>query len=343
MSELLIKKTDEEESLESEQQPAPAEHPIQLLMREHQLLLELAAQLEGVAGEISNAPKGAAIPSAIGRLKAIAQQFQASGNHYLREENVLFPYVEKHGMVGPPTMMWREHDEIRTLKKRLYEATDGAESMPVEQLGGRLRGVAEELAALLESHFYKENNILFPAALQLLTEEEWASTLQQFGEIGYWKALPSAPGQAAEEAEETAAPPVPVEGEIPFAIGALPLGALEPMLNVLPVDLTFVDAQDTVRYFSQTKERIFPRTAAIIGRKVQQCHPEKSVHVVNQILEDFRNNRRDSAEFWIQSNGHFILISYYAVRREGRYLGCVEVTQDATAIRALEGERRLLQ
>ncbi len=339
MSELLSETTEKGESSEREQ----AAHPIQILMREHQLLLELAAQLEAAAADVSGAPDRAAAQSALGRLETIAQQFAASGNHYLREENVLFPYLEKHGVAGPTVVMWREHDKIRQLKKELYEAANGADSMPIEELGSRLRAVAEELPALLENHFYKENNVLFPAAEELLTEEEWTSTLQQFGEIGYWKVLPPGHGAATEDVEVTASTAGVVDGEIPFAIGSIPLLALEPMLNTLPVDLTYVDAEDTVRYFSQTKERIFPRTAAIIGRKVQQCHPEKSVHVVNQILEDFRHDRRDSAEFWIQSNGHFILISYYAVRREGRYLGCVEVTQDATNIRALEGERRLLQ
>ncbi len=327
MSELLTRTTDAE--------------AIQLLMREHQLILELAAQLEATASEISQATDRSSAGPAIIRLQETVRDFQASGNHYLREENVLFPYLEKHGMVGPPTVMWREHDQIRALKKGLYEVADGAERLPIEELGMRLQGIAGELAALLESHFYKENNILFPAALELLTEEEWAGTSRQFAEIGYWKVLPFRPGQP-EQVEENAPNPALVDGEIPFAIGTLPLLALEPILNSLPVDLTFVDAEDTVRYFSQTKERVFPRTAAIIGRKVQQCHPEKSVHVVTQILEDFRNNRRDSAEFWIQSGGHFILIRYYAVRREGRYLGCLEVTQDATDIRALQGEKRLL-
>jgi len=330
-----------QEALERERPREEMEHPIQILMAEHQLLLELAAKLEGTVVEISRAATQSAAARAIQELKDIAQDFRASENHYLREENVLFPYLEKHGVVEPPIIMWREHDRIRQLKKGLYSAAADAERMTPHELSEHLRDVAEQLAATLESHFYKENNILFPAAQQLLSAEEWAETVRQFGQIGYWKVLPSsltAPSGPPEAGPDTAA-----DGEIPFAVGSLPVEALEPILNVLPVDLTFVDDKDTVRYFSQTRERVFPRTAAIIGRKVQQCHPEKSVHVVNQILDDFRNNRRDSAEFWIQSGGHFIVIRYYAVRRDGRYLGCLEVTQDATGIRALEGERRLLQ
>ncbi len=328
-----------QESLQGEQAEAGAGHPIQILMKEHELILELSAQLVDTARQIASATDRDAASPTVGRLRAIAQQFEASGNHYLREENVLFPYLEKHGIVEPPAMMWREHDKIRVLKKELYALVREADSTPAGRLGKRLGNVAEQLAAMLESHFFKENNVLFPAALQVMTEEEWASTTRQFGEIGYWKVLPSGVSTASERIESAR---TQVDGVIPFSIGTILLDALEPILNALPVDLTFVDDQDTVRYFSQTRERIFPRTAAIIGRKVQQCHPEKSVHVVNQILDDFRNNRRDSAEFWIQSNGHFIVIRYYAVRRDGHYLGCVEVTQDATDIRALQGEKRLL-
>lgn len=112
----------------------------------------------------------------------------------------------------------------------------------------------------------------------------------------------------------------------------------------MPVDITFVDKDDTVRYFSQSKDRIFARTKAVIGRKVQQCHPQKSVHVVNQILEDFKARKRDVAEFWIDLKGRLVYIRYFAVRNKaGKYLGCLEVTQDITAVKKIEGEKRLLE
>jgi len=116
------------------------------------------------------------------------------------------------------------------------------------------------------------------------------------------------------------------------------------LLRYLPVDLTYVDREDRVRFFSQTKERIFPRSPAVIGRKVQQCHPPASVHRVQRILDDFRAGRRDQAEFWVQTRGRFIHIVYYAVRDEqGEYRGTLEVTQDITHLRELQGERRLLE
>ena len=118
---------------------------------------------------------------------------------------------------------------------------------------------------------------------------------------------------------------------------------LESFLNLLPVDITFVDKDDTVKYFSKPKDRIFTRTKSIIGLKVQNCHPQKSIHAVNQILDDFRNGRREMAEFWIQMEGRMIYIRYFPVHdKNGEYLGCIEVTQDITNTKKIEGEKRLL-
>ena len=118
---------------------------------------------------------------------------------------------------------------------------------------------------------------------------------------------------------------------------------LETLLNSLPIDITFVDKDDKVRYFSQSKDRIFVRTKAIIGRTVQKCHPEKSVHLVEQILSDFKQGKREVAEFWLTLNGRLIYIRYFPLRNEkGEYLGCLEVTQDITDIKKIEGEKRLL-
>jgi PAS domain S-box-containing protein len=130
---------------------------------------------------------------------------------------------------------------------------------------------------------------------------------------------------------------------ISFETGSLSEEEIESVLNSLPVDITFVDKEDTVRYFSQSKGRIFPRAKAVIGRKVQQCHPQESLQKVVQILEDFRSRRRDVAEFWINLKGRLIYIRYFAVRDgDGKYLGCLEVTQDITDVQKITGERRLL-
>lgn len=131
--------------------------------------------------------------------------------------------------------------------------------------------------------------------------------------------------------------------ELIFENGSLLKEEVEALLESLPVDLTFVDKYDTVRYFNKSQSRIFKRSKAVIGRKVQQCHPQKSIHIVNRILEAFKKGERDSAEFWIKLNERLIYIRYFAVRdREGRYLGTLEVTQDITKIKKIEGEKRIL-
>jgi PAS domain S-box-containing protein len=146
----------------------------------------------------------------------------------------------------------------------------------------------------------------------------------------------------AKEIEKPKAEAAP-ERIMQLEMGALSREEVDAILNVLPVDVTFVDKGDTVRYFNKAGKRIFVRTKAVIGRKVQQCHPQKSVHVVNKILESFKAGKKDAAEFWIQIGNRLIQIRYFAVRdKDGKYLGTIEVTQDITDIKKIEGEKRLL-
>lgn len=195
---------------------------------------------------------------------------------------------------------------------------------------------------MLRDMIYKEEHILFPMALETLTDEEWSKVKKGEEEIGFawiepekgW--LPS----AAEVSPEIAAANV---GSINLDTGRLTVEQLNLLLTHLPVDVSFVNENDEVVYYSQTAERIFPRSPGIIGRKVQNCHPSKSVDTVQKILDGFRAGSRDTAEFWIQMRGRFIHIRYFAVRdAKGKYIGTLEVSQDVTDIRGLEGERRLL-
>jgi hypothetical protein len=195
---------------------------------------------------------------------------------------------------------------------------------------------------MLSGHFYKENNILFPAALEVIGESEWPEIRRQFDELGYCCFTPE-PAKVAFGVTEKPATRSEVKGMVSLGTGDLSNEQIEAIFNTLPVDVTFVDKDDTVCYFSQSKDRIFPRAKAIIGLKVQQCHPQKSVHVVNQILEDFRSGKKDAAQFWINLQGKLIYIRYFAVRKDSDYLGCLEVTQDITDIKKIKGERRLLQ
>ncbi len=140
------------------------------------------------------------------------------------------------------------------------------------------------------------------------------------------------------------APSVSKSDRVQMPTGSFQLEELIRTFSALPFDLTFVDKDDTVRYFSPGKNRVFERSRTILGRKVQYCHPPKSVHIVNQILADFKSGDQDQARFWIQMGPRLVYIVYYALRGEdGSYQGTLEVTQDATGIRELDGERRLLE
>lgn len=133
------------------------------------------------------------------------------------------------------------------------------------------------------------------------------------------------------------------EGAIEFETGAMTKGEIESILDILPIDISFVDKDDTVRYFNKLDKRLFIRTKAVIGLKVQNCHPPKSIDKVNQILSDFRDGKRDVADFWINMKERLVYIRYFAVRDKGNnYLGCLETTQDITDIKKIEGEKRLM-
>jgi DUF438 domain-containing protein len=265
----------------------------------------------------------------IGSLLAIDQ-------HYSRKENLFFPYLEQHGITAPPKVMWGVDDEIRALLKDSAKlAAQGSDQTAAKLAEGLTR---------VEEMIFKEENILIPMLIDTLSAEEWSNIAQESGEIGYcmietppvWRAK-GAP------AEQAAAPAAPASGAVQLPTGFLSVPELSRLLDTLPIDITFVGADDTVRYFSQGSERVFPRTKAIIGRNVKNCHPPASVHIVEGIIADFKNGRKDHEDFWIKLGDKFVYIRYFAVRDEaGTYLGVLEITQDIKPIQAIEGEKRLV-
>lgn len=189
---------------------------------------------------------------------------------------------------------------------------------------------------------FKEENILFPMSLQTLTENEWAEIWSASPQYG-WCLVEPQTGYALPATVCATTGAVPRDGTIMMPTGHVSVEQLTAVLSTLPLDLTFVDAEDRVAFFSEGPDRIFARSKAIIGRKVQHCHPPRSADTVNKILEDFRSGRQNVAEFWIRLRGKFVHIRYFAVRNaEGRYLGTVELTQDLAPLHQLSGERRLL-
>ncbi len=264
--------------------------------------------------------------------------------HYKRKEYLLFPYLEKNEITGPPKVMWGKHDEIREQLKGCIEIlkNDALKKTDIEDAVDLLfTPVLKELFEMTQ----KEEDILFPMAMDVLTTEEWWHIHQQTIEFGFtlydpqveWK-----PEGFDLESDETTA--VSHEtGSIQLPSGRFTAREIMAILNTIPVDLTFVDKNDKVKYFTQGNQRIFARSRSILNRDVRLCHPPGSVHIVEKIIDDFKSGRTSHAPFWIQKQGMFILIEYFALRDEkGEYLGTLEVSQDLTNARTLEGEKRIL-
>ena len=250
--------------------------------------------------------------------------------HYARKENQLFPILEKHGISGPPQVMWAVHDEIRPLLKTTQSE--------------------EILLALqkIEDMIYKEEHILFPMTLEFFSEPDWTNVREGEEEIGFvfgitpgdqWK-----PVSAVDLHKPLPTKTAKVEGILNLDIGNLTIEQINIMLKTLPLDLSFVNENDKVAYYSDTEDRIFPRSRGVIGRSVQKCHPPNSVDVVEDILEKFKSGEKNVAEFWIQAGDAFIMIRYFAMHDEsGKYVGTLEVSQELSRLRSLEDEQRLVQ
>lgn len=326
------------ESLESDRQLAPSGHPINILMEEHRQVLSTLSKMCNLSSSLLD---GSINDEQLEEFFHMVHHLEDSEKHYLREENILFPYLEKHGVKEPPAIMWTEHDHIRDLKKELFGLVAEDKDVLVDN-AERIKEISDELAEFVRGHFYKENNILFPTAMEVMEEPEWHEIRTEFDDIGYCCFTPEVKEYAAPKPTIEEKPRAP-EGMVKFETGNLTFGEIQAIFSSLPVDLTFVGKDDKVRFFSESGDRIFVRSKAVIGREVQNCHPKSSIDVVNKILDDFRNNERDSAEFWINLGERLIYIRYFAVRNASdEYLGCLEVTQDITKIKELEGEKRLL-
>ena len=331
--------------LPPENQPG---HPLHTFKAENEEAASLLEALQKVIAAYTQDPSDARkFP-----VTMIFEQLSDFPRHYLRKENLLFPILERYGFTGPSQVMWGIQDQIRAGLSKMKALLNGDGISNPAVYAMQLKEAFESFATPMREMFYKEEKILFPASLERLTEAEWYSILKQEPELGYFRVQPGSEWKPAEvkimEEEERfftrqAAGEDKPDSVFNLSTGALTIEQINLLLTNLPVDVTFVDENDEVRFFSQTKERIFERQAAIIGRKVQMCHPPSSMDKVQRILDDFRAGKRDVAEFWIQMMGKFVHIRYFALRdKQGKYRGTIEVSQDVAPIRALEGERRLL-
>ena len=255
--------------------------------------------------------------------------------HYARKEYLFFPSLEKKGINAIPKVMWGVDDEIRADIKNVQAMLDDKDQN-LENIIKSIKAVLERV----EDMIIKENNILLPKLVDLMSFYDWIMADQGSDEIGYFLEKPTESWKVEEKPIEEEKP---FDGEIRFDAGKLNSEEINAIFNTLPLDMTFVDKDGHVKYFTQGKERIFERPKTVIGRHVTLCHPPQSVHVVEDIINSFKSGEKDQEDFYINFKGMFVLIRYYAVRdKEGNYLGTLEMTQDINPLKAITGEKRLV-
>ena len=314
-----------------------SDHPVDAYRRENEVATQLVADLNLAIGALAAAdgrrtsgrPCSTAISAKLAELAQI-------DTHYTRKENQLFPVLEAHDVVGPTKVMWALDDDIRGRIKseRALAAAGDAASLAV---------TLPETLKMIDDMIYKEEKILFPTALGVVTADEWAAISAgdardrlRMGRRTCRRRLRATPPALSVSAADGG------EMRLPLPTGALTLAQLDLLFRALPFDVTYVDEDDRVRFYSEG-ERVFPRSPGAIGREVRNCHPPKSLDKVEQILAEFKAGTKDEAEFWIEMGPKFIHIRYFALRdADGAYRGCLEVVHDATHVRSLSGNRRIV-
>ena len=309
--------------------PAPGSFFDGLIRNNEQIDLRLKA-IRPLLKELNQKPEDTDVRS---ELKNKLADLQKIDLHYQIKENVFFPLVESFlPDYRCLQVMWSFHDDIRRNLKEVIHLLD-AQIVDLPRFN-RLSG---DLFFNIYAIKFREERILFPVISAIVSEEKLNSLLPESIEIGFPFVQPELSG------EKTSVTISETTGEVDLNTGSITPEQIRLIFNHLPVDITYVDENNKVKFFSTPEKRIFRRTNSIIGRDVKNCHPHESVHVVEQIVEAFRKGKKDRASFWIQMKGEFILIQYFAIRDEhGNYKGVVEVSQEITEIRKLQGEQRLL-
>ena len=310
-------------------------HPIEVFKRENRKIEDLIDQILNI--RISK--------DSIAIIETLLDQLKDIDLHFKRKENLIFPYMESNGITAPPQVMWGVDDEIRDKLNSLINnvCTDDLKAFETE---------LSSLANQIKEMIFKEEEIMIPMLKDIIEEKDWKSIESASLEIGYALIDAPKPYIFTGEAEDISLHPngdstdyigVDSKAKISFDAGMLTAEEINSILNTVPIDMTFVGADNRVKYFTQGKERIFTRPISIVGREVKYCHPPKSVHIVEQIVEDLKSGKKDHEDFWIRLGEDFVYIRYFAVRsKANEFLGVLEVSQNIKPITELEGEKRLM-
>lgn len=309
-----------------------AGHPVHTYLVEEELIISLLEELTNTNPN----EEFQKFYNLFNHLSTVERRFE-------RKENQLFPFLEQKGWTGPSRNMWSFHDTIRDIfriiRKNIEEKDLDSAKQNVEYAGQNLKNLMDV-----------EKRVLFPNAMDILTDEEWIKMREGEDEIGWM--LSESPAKYPEESqyvhpsEDTTVRTDVVydENASHFDEGYMTIEQVNLLFRTLPLDLTYVDENDRVIFYNRGEERVFPRSAGIIGREVRFCHPPKSVDTVLKILEEFRKGTQNEASFWFYYRDKLIYVRYFAVRdSEKNYRGVIEMSQDISETKKIEGERRLLE
>lgn len=316
------------------------------LMAENAGLARVLERGKSAARALNDPNAGTAgVASALSSLRRMAEELKAVDIHYRKKENVLFPYFEsRYPRYRCVRLMWEIQDDARKGLRDLEALLGRAADI------GAINKALGRLYFDLNANVTREECALFPVMAGLLARAEADALFRQCDDYGYAflgaeaaaafrMALPSAGAEAMAPSAAVASGQPAFSGRT----GALSAEVLSAMFAAVPLDMTFVGADDAVAWFSDSPRRIFPRSPAIIGRDVRNCHPGASVGRVVAILDAFRSGAKDREAFWLELGGRFVHIEYFALRApDGSYLGTLECSQDLTGLRALTGEKRLV-
>jgi DUF438 domain-containing protein len=308
----------------------PEGHPVSIYFQEREIIIGLLEELSAVDSK-----------EEFQKYTNIFNQLQTIEKRFARKENQLFPFLEKKGWKGPSQGMWSFHDNLREQFRLLRKNLDDKD---FDKIKANTSFLVDGIYRLMGV----EENVLFPNSLDLLTEKDWIIMRQGEEEIGWM--LSSEPAPFPEVAYVHPSEDF-TKREMTFSLentshydeGYMTVEQVNLLLKTMPLDLTFVDENDKVIFYNRGEERVFPRSAGIIGREVKFCHPPKSVGTVLKIIESFKNGTQNEASFWINFKERLIYIRYFAVRdADKNYKGVIELSQDITDIKKIEGEQRLL-
>ncbi len=318
----------------------PPGHPVDTFKQENRALEEYIAKAKALFDQ-GNKLKQEDVNDYILKLKSVFNFLSDVDKHYKRKEYLLFPFLEKAGITGPPKVMWGKHDETRALLKAAHEALS-VKDISADEIPPIIVLVLLPAIDAIEGMIMKEEEILLPMSLDTLNEEAWFQIYKETNQFGYTLYDPQTEWKPADM--ETNEVVYLTEDAIRVNSGSFSIKELESIFRTLPIDITFVDKDDKVKFFSHGTKKVFDRNRSIIGRDVRLCHPPGSVHIVEQIIDDFKSGKENKAAFWISSfMGQFVYIEYTALRgTDNEYLGVMEVTQNITEMRSLEGDQRLL-